>query len=251
MFLYRSAFSNVLFVLPYFDLGSFEFCIFFLTCLFWFSSPQDMQRCIVYCFLLVCWSCVQRNQRSSAADISYTGYQKGMKFGTSVVQALLYISAKIGEMWSRGSQSHWGARILKDVKKIVKLFSYIVWLSAMKFEGYWCVADLKGFWWTLVYFSSEHRFLIADVSHTSCQSVAKFSSARDLVIGHLFSEFDELWSGVLQYHVATCISHSLMHLFTWLFFVHLCIFSVFLVNSLLFWVHCRQHYNWLCVKTHL
>jgi len=43
--------------------------------------------------------------------------------------------------------------------------------------------------------------------------VTKFSTIRSLAKSHLFPEFCELWSGVVRYHAATCISPSLMHLF--------------------------------------
>ena len=42
--------------------------------------------------------------------------------------ALLYIRDMTGELWSRGS-----AKMLKGVKIYVTLFSYMVWLSAMKY----------------------------------------------------------------------------------------------------------------------
>ena len=44
----------------------------------------------------------QRNQRSSTGNISYTGCQKGTKFGTVIVWSLLYITAEIGDLWRRG-----------------------------------------------------------------------------------------------------------------------------------------------------
>jgi len=43
---------------------------------------------------------------------------------------LLYTRAKIGELWPR--RYPWSAKILKDIKNVT-LFSYIIWLSAMKF----------------------------------------------------------------------------------------------------------------------
>jgi len=47
----------------------------------------------------VCRSRFQRNQRSSAADISKTGCQKRTKFGTFVVWSLLHIRAETGGFW--------------------------------------------------------------------------------------------------------------------------------------------------------
>ena len=44
-------------------------------------------------------------------------------------------------------------------------------------------------WWTLVYFSLEHKFPTADISHTSCWRATKFASQN------LFHKFRELCSG--------------------------------------------------------
>jgi len=41
----------------------------------------------------------------------------------------------------------------------------------------------------------KHNFSIADISHTSCQRMTKFSMVRGLANRHLFPEFRELWSG--------------------------------------------------------
>ena len=56
--------------------------------------------------------------------------------------------------------------------------------------GAWCIADLKGFWRTLVHFPGA----TLDISHTAFWRVAKFGSVRGLANQHLFSEFRELWS---------------------------------------------------------
>jgi len=50
-----------------------------------------------------------------------------------IERPLLYVSADTDGLWPRVSP--WGLKILKDVKKIVILFSYIVWLSAVKFDS--------------------------------------------------------------------------------------------------------------------
>jgi len=71
-----------------------------------------------YCLLFfVGHVCQSRFQQNSAVVITGTGCQKGTKFGTLVVQALLYISAKNGELWCRGST--WDTTILEAVKKIL------------------------------------------------------------------------------------------------------------------------------------
>jgi len=59
----------------------------------------------------------------------------------------------------------------------------------------------------------ERKFLTVNISYTSCCGATKFGRVRDLANWYLFSEFPELWSRVPRYHVATCISPSLMHLF--------------------------------------
>ena len=41
----------------------------------------------------------------------------------------------------------------------------------------------------------EHKFLTADISHTSCERVTKFSTIRGLANGHWLPEFGELWAG--------------------------------------------------------
>jgi len=52
------------------------------------------------------------------------------KFGSLIQVALLYIRAKIDELWH--GRSFGGPKILKGVK-IVTIFWYIVWSSAVKF----------------------------------------------------------------------------------------------------------------------
>jgi len=52
----------------------------------------------------------------------------------------------------------------------------------------------------------EHKFLIADISDTSCRITTKFG----MVMGLNLVYFD---SGVRRCHVVTCIGLSLMHLF--------------------------------------
>ena len=64
--------------------------------------------------------CQSRFQQISAVVITEPGCQKGTKFGTLVVQALLYISAKNGELWCRGST--WDTTILEAVKKFCNTF---------------------------------------------------------------------------------------------------------------------------------
>jgi len=53
----------------------------------------------------------------------------------------------------------------------------------------------KGFWWTLLHFFGEQKFSTAGILRTFCQSATKFGSVGSLADGHLFPEFDELWSG--------------------------------------------------------
>jgi len=41
----------------------------------------------------------------------------------------------------------------------------------------------------------NQEFLKVEVSYSVCRSATNFGSIRDLVIRHLFSKFDKLWSG--------------------------------------------------------
>jgi len=89
-----------------------------------------------------------------------------------------------------------GAKIVKDVKKMVMLFSYIVWPSTIKF------GIVRGIVYSrlspiLVNFGplfQEHKFLTADILHISYRSTTKFGSSRSLASRHLVSEFGQLWS---------------------------------------------------------
>jgi len=58
------------------------------------------------------------------------GYQNGTKFGR-LIEAALYITTPIGKLWPKGSGCD--AKIVKGVK-IVTLFAYTVWPSAIKFD---------------------------------------------------------------------------------------------------------------------
>jgi len=93
-----------------------------------------------------------------------------------------------------------GTKILKGVRKFCNTFLVHclaeldeIWHS----EGHLWVAGLKRFWWTLVHFSGEQKFLTLDISHTSCRSATKFGTIRGLASQHFFQffEFDELLSG--------------------------------------------------------
>jgi len=88
--------------------------------------------------------------------------------------------------------------------------------------GYWCIAGLKRFWWTLVHFFGSTNYR-QRIFCTLLLEMTKFSTIMGLAKSHLFPEFCELWSGVLRYHAATCISPSLMHLFCYfLVFFYFC-----------------------------
>jgi len=100
----------------------------------WYHVATCISPSLMHLFFLsVCESHIQRNQQTSAADISQTGRQKWTKFSRLIEGALLYyIIAGIGDLrpWRTPS----GTKILKGVKKIfVTLFSYIVWPQSVKF----------------------------------------------------------------------------------------------------------------------
>ena len=59
----------------------------------------------------------QRNRQNLAGvRVSYRGSQNETKFGKLIEGALLYIRAKIGELWPR--RSPWGTKIPKGVKNL-------------------------------------------------------------------------------------------------------------------------------------
>ena len=107
-------------------------------------------------------------------------------------------------------------KILNSVKFFLTLFLYIVWLSAMKFGvvSSICAQQVSSYFGELWSIFGEQKFLTVNISYTSCCGATKYDRVRDLANWYLFSEFPELWSGVPRYHVATCISPSMMHLFT-------------------------------------
>jgi len=102
-----------------------------------------------------------------------------------------------------------GTKILNCLKKIVTLFSYIVWPSAMKFStrgigAYKVLRDFSGstnFWqW---------------ISRISCRSPKKFGSIRGLANGHYIRRISWTLIRGRACHAATCISPSLMHVLLW------------------------------------
>jgi len=54
------------------------------------------------------------------------------------------------------------------------------------------VAGRKRFWVIWAHFFREHKFLIADISDTSCRIATKFCMVIGLANGHLLPEFGKL-----------------------------------------------------------
>ena len=125
-------------------------------------------------------------------------------------------------------------KILKGVKNFVTLFCTSFGLARRDeiwhIEGHWCIAGLKGFWWTLVRFSRSTNFwqwmsctlLVGAWRNLAALGVWPF----DIYSPNLVNFGPE----VPQYHAATCISPSLMPLFCNLYFI------IFMFAGGIFWL---------------
>jgi len=87
---------------------------------------------IVYCFFLCMCVSVMPSTKLINFGSRYLveGFSEGDEIWPHNRGALLYITTQIGELWPRrfpGAPKYW------NVYKIVILFSYIVWPSAVKF----------------------------------------------------------------------------------------------------------------------
>jgi len=116
---------------------------------------------IVYCFCVFVGHAVQKIDELLAAGISYC--QNGTKFGGLIDGAQLYITTRIGELWPEGSPGAPKSEGCKNsnaflVHRLAKRDE--IWHD----DGHWCVAGLKGFWWTLVHFFGSTNFPLR-ISH--------------------------------------------------------------------------------------
>jgi len=81
------------------------------------------------------------------------------KFGSLIQVALLYIRAKIDELWH--GRSFGGPKILKGLKNCND-FRLVERDEVWHEEGHWCVAGYMRFWRTFVHFYREHKFSSAN-----------------------------------------------------------------------------------------
>ena len=183
--------------------------------------------CVLYCIIIVaawymktchllfvgpsvCWSHCQRNQQSLSPGVLYAGRQNGTKFDPLIGQAMLYIISTIDELWLKGSR---GA-------KIQSLQEFFVHHSAECNEiwcnnGRWSVAGLMWFWWSLVQFFHCYGGV---TNFFESRYLTHFFKARWNLEALGVWPFDTLSANLVnfglrvsRYHVATCISPSLMH----------------------------------------
>jgi len=103
-----------------------------------------------------------------------------------------------------------------DSEQIHIAFSRARWNLTL--WGYWSVAGLKGFWWTLVQFSGSTSFR-QQIFRTLFVGVRQNLAVLWVWPTDTYSpNFVNFGPGVPRCHAATCISPSLMHLFFRTFF---------------------------------
>jgi len=73
-------------------------------------------------------------------------------------------------------------------------------------EGYWCLADPKGFWWMLVHFSESTNFQQQISQTLFVRAWQKLARLGVWPIDIYSLNFVNFGLGVLRYHAATCMS---------------------------------------------
>ena len=175
---------------------------FRLNCTLSYLSPHGNAETLSFTVFCVCLSVCVLPVGHAVKEIDkfgsrylVQGFWERDEFGSLIEEFLLYITTQIGELWHRGS-SPWGMKILKVVKTFLMLFSYIVWISVMKFGIIRALVHSKSSP-ILVNFGllfREHTFSTADILGTFCHRVTKFGMVRGLANRHLLTKFGELWS---------------------------------------------------------